>query len=94
MPIVLVSSMLSNTESVGGLGKLPQQEGELIKIRDELKNEGVKIEVAPMTSVHTQICSVKRFRDHSGNNMNHPGDYTHRIYAQVALQTILGYAEK
>ena len=93
-PIVLVSSMLTNTESVGGVHFLPKQEGELIKIRDELKAEGVMIEVAPMTSVHTYMCSVKRFRDHSGNNMNHPGDYTQRVYAQVALQTILGYAEK
>jgi hypothetical protein len=92
-PIVLVSSMLPNTESVDGVHFLPKQEGELIKIRDELKAEGVMIEVAPMTSVHTYMCSVKRFRDHSGNNMNHPGDYTHRVYAQVALQTILGYAD-
>ena len=93
VPIVLVSSMLSNTESTDGLKKLPLQEAELIKIRDEMKGKGVLIEVAPMTSVHTVMCSIKRFRDHSGNNMNHPGDYTQRVYAQVALQTVLGYAE-
>jgi hypothetical protein len=85
--------MLSNTESVGGVGHLHKQEAELIAIRDELKGEGVLIEVAPMTSVHMVMCNIKRFRDHSGNNMNHPGDYTHRVYAQVALQTVLGYAE-
>lgn len=93
VPIVMVSSMLSNTESVSGVGHLHKQEAELITIRDELKGEGVMIEVAPMTSVHMVMCNIKRFRDHSGNNMNHPGDYTHRVYAQVALQTVLGYAE-
>jgi hypothetical protein len=91
--IVLVSSMLPNNESVGGMGDIPYQEEKLIELRDNLKAEGIMIEVAPMTSVHSHMCSVKRYRDHSGNNVNHPGDYTHRVYAQVALQTVLGYCE-
>jgi lysophospholipase L1-like esterase len=92
-PIVLVSSMLPNTESVNGTGKIAQQEEQLYVISEAMKEKGFAVEVAPMTRVHTHICSVKRYRDHSGNNMNHPGDYTHRVYAQVALQTVLGYAK-
>jgi hypothetical protein len=28
----------------------------------------------------------KRFSDLSGNNVNHPNDFSHRVYAQVIVQ--------
>ena len=68
--------------------------GLLETIVANLKKEGIEnVEVAPLQRVHKALDSVKRYRDTSGNNMNHPGDYLHRIYAQVALETICGYSK-
>jgi lysophospholipase L1-like esterase/predicted small lipoprotein YifL len=91
--IVLVSSMLPNSEQ-GNMGSVPEQEAALETLVANLKKEGIEnVEVAPLQRVHKAIDAAKRYRDHSGNNMNHPGDYLHRVYAQVALQTICGYAK-
>lgn len=90
---VLVSSMLPNNEDVRGMRNIPKQEGALKDVIVELEQSGITAALSPVQSVHTRICEVKRYRDHSGNNNNHPNDYTHRVYAQVALQTVLGYAE-
>lgn len=92
---VVVSSMIPNNENIStNPNNVPDQEAELIKTVNALAGEGKKVALAPMQSVHKAICAIKRYRDHSGNNMNHPGDYTHRVYAQVILQTMLGYADK
>jgi hypothetical protein len=74
------------------MGNVPEQEEALKTLVNELNTSGITAALSPLQSVHKRLCEVKRFRDHSGNNMNHPNDYTQRVYAQVALQTILGYA--
>ena len=89
---VLVSSMYPNNEDTRGMGNVPEQEEALKTLVNELNTSGITAALSPLQSVHKRLCEVKRFRDHSGNNMNHPNDYTQRVYAQVALQTILGYA--
>lgn len=92
--VVVVSSMIPNNEVISSNpNNVPYQEAELVKVVNTLVGEGKNVALAPMQSVHKAICAVKRYRDHSGNNMNHPGDYTHRVYAQVILQTITGYAD-
>ena len=53
--------------------------------------EGVA--VADVTSVHEHLLTRKAFRDMSANNINHPNDYVHRVYAQVVLQTLFGKIE-
>jgi hypothetical protein len=91
--IVLVSSMLPNSEQAS-MGSVPDQEEALEIIVENLKNANINnVELAPVQRVHKALDAVKRYRDTSGNNMNHPGDYLHRIYAQVALETICGYSE-
>ena len=91
--LVIVSSMLYNTE-VQTEHHTKGQEKTLKQIAKAIKATGQTVELAPLQSVFEQLDAVKRYRDLSGNNMNHPGDYLQRVYAQVVLQTICGYAEK
>ena len=90
--LVIVSSMLPNTEGKND-SPVKDQEEALIPVVKALQDAGRAVELAPLQSVHKVLDSVKRFRETSGNNMNHPGDYLHRIYAQVALETICGYSK-
>jgi hypothetical protein len=84
--------MLPNTE--GKNDSVVQYQEEALKpVVKALQDAGRAVELAPLQSVHKVLDSVKRFRETSGNNMNHPGDYLHRIYAQVALETICGYSK-
>ena len=43
-----------------------------------------------MTAMHIDLLKANRFRDMSGNNVNHPNDFLARVYAQVVLQTVAG----
>ena len=43
-----------------------------------------------MTAVHERLLERKNLRDTLSNNVNHPNDFMHRVYAQVALKTLLG----
>jgi lysophospholipase L1-like esterase len=55
--------------------------------RDALKKlEGPGVAVADVTSVWGELMKTKRFSDVSGNNVNHPNDFGHRVYAQVIVQ--------
>ena len=88
MEIILVSSMLPNPEAVGKTGNIPAFEAELVKIAEA--NAGVAI--APMTAMSTSLYEDfgKRFIDVNSNNINHPNDFLHRVYAQTVLKTLLG----
>ncbi len=58
---------------------------------NELENEYNFVAVADMTTMHKDIFAQgKRYRDVTGNNINHPNDFVVRAYAQVILQTLLG----
>jgi hypothetical protein len=49
------------------------------------------VAVADMTQIHWDILATgKRYRDMTGNNINHPNDFIARIYAKVILKTLLG----
>lgn len=47
---------------------------------------------ANVTAVHSLLLERKRLQDTLSNNVNHPNDFMHRIYAQVVLKTMLGNA--
>ncbi len=51
-----------------------------------LEKKGVA--VADMTSLHAYMLERKRFRDMSGNNINHPNDFFARIHAQLMIATL------
>ena len=52
---------------------------------------GKSVAVACVNSVTKAMLETKDFYDFAGNNINHPNDFLHRIYAQTLLQTVIGY---
>ena len=86
METLLVSTMLANRESQSFYFEQERFEKFLLTL------EGPGIAVAPMSRVHTALLARKRYRDTTGNNVNHPNDYLHRVYAMTLLKT-LGAAE-
>lgn len=81
---ILVASMLGNPEwSCTPLEEFPRH-------RDALNSLcGDTVVLADLTSMWTDLLKLKRFHDLTGNGVNHPNDFGHRIYAQVILQLVL-----
>jgi len=75
---ILFSSILPNAEAC-----LAGIQGEYPPVLRSLEDRGVVL--ADMYSVHAELLSAKRYIDMTGNNVNHPNDYVHRVYAQIAL---------
>lgn len=56
------------------------------KYRDALASlQGPGLALADMTAVWQTLMERKRFVDMTGNGVNHPNDYGHRLYAQAIL---------
>ncbi len=53
------------------------------------KLAGDGVAVAEVTPIHRYLLSKKAYIDMTGNNVNHPNDYLHRIYAQILYNTLL-----
>ena len=79
--IVLVACMTANprvhpTERYGGY-------------RDALRNlELPNVALADVTTPWMELLKQKPFSDLSGNNVNHPNDFGHRLYAQVICELL------
>ncbi len=57
--------------------------------RDELqKLEGNGVAVADVTSLWADLMKRKAFHDLTGNGVNHPNDFAHKIYADVILKVL------
>ncbi|MBR2024014.1 MAG: SGNH/GDSL hydrolase family protein [Clostridia bacterium] len=84
--VILVGTTVSNYESDWyGNQEL------FIEALNELESEYNNVAVADMTTMHKDMFAQgKRFRDVTGNNINHPNDFVVRAYAQVILKTLLG----
>jgi hypothetical protein len=55
--------------------------------RDALRNlELPNVVLADVTAPWLELLNRKPFSDLSGNNVNHPNDFVHRLYAQVICQ--------
>ncbi len=97
--VVLVSTMIPNPEAVRNPadeyfcnGNQSTFEPEMLKLAESLNNKlGVDCALAKMTSLSRYIHSQKRFRDTTGNNVNHPSDFVVRAYAQSIFQTVFGF---
>jgi len=58
--------------------------------RDALKSlEGPGVVLADLTAVWQRLLKRKRFADLTGNGVNHPNDYGHRVYAQTLLTLLI-----
>lgn len=81
--VILVSPMTANIEWVHAAPETyPQYAAELAKL------VGPNVAFANVTALWTAVESRKKHNDISGNGLNHPNDYGHRIYAEVILKTI------
>ena len=96
--VLLVSTMLPNPEAVRNPndkffcnGNQPTFEASMIPLAEAINNRGTNCALAPMTSMTEYLYTIKRFRDTTGNNVNHPSDFVVRLYAQTLFQTIFGY---
>lgn len=90
--IVMVSTMVPNPEAANGwYGNQEQFEAEMITSADAYNESGTNCSVACMTSMSLSVLEKKRFRDYTGNNINHPNDFMSRLYAQVMAETVFGY---
>ena len=81
--VILVSSMTANSEWSHAAPETYPQYAEV-----QAKMVGPGVAFADVTRLWTAIESRKKHMDISGNGLNHPNDYGHRVYAEVILKTI------
>ena len=85
-PVLLVGTMIPNFES-DWYGVHRYFVDELYKLQGEYKDIGV----CNMTKFSIDVYDMgKRFRDMTGNNVNHPNDFMARMYGQLILKALLG----
>ena len=81
--ILLVSPMLGNAEWV----HTPREM--FLEYRDRMRKfVGKGIAVADVTEVWHRLLQRKHDLDLTGNGLNHPNDFGHRLYAQAILQLL------
>jgi lysophospholipase L1-like esterase len=84
--IVLVAPMTGNPRS------FPAER--FIGYRDALRNlTRPNVTLADVTSPWLELLKRKPFSDLSGNNINHPNDFGHRLYAEVICQLLPSTAD-
>ena len=90
--LLLVATMIPNPEATNGwYGNQHKFESVFEALAKDYVEDGKSCAVAKMTSMSQRILENKRFRDHTGNNINHPNDFLGRLYAQVVYETVIGY---
>jgi acyl-CoA thioesterase I len=81
--VILVSSMTANHEWVHAAPELYPQYAEAL---DKLR--GPRTACANVTAVWLATCERKKHMDLSGNGLNHPNDFGHRLYAETIAAVI------
>ena len=85
--IMLVSGMIANPESYFYNKDYDAYQNALIELSEEYDCVGV---ATVLNSVQSVYATGKRFRDCTGNNVNHPNDFMMRVYAQTILYSMFG----
>ena len=86
--VILVASMLGNADwTYLKMDRFPQYRDELKK----LCKPGVVL--ADMTALWSEMLVHKRYLDQTGNGVNHPNDFGHRLYAQVFSALLINSKE-
>ena len=91
---MMISSMVNTPLSTNGWSTpsmLDHEEQFIIASRKLSVSKNIHGAVVNMTSMSMSLLDFKEFADYSGNNINHPNDFLHRIYAQLLLQCFIGY---
>ena len=90
--VALVATMVHNPNSNDNNAFEKMQMGDdIMNLAEYYRASGVPCGVCDMGSVCLSLLVRKEFQDFSGNNINHPNDFFHRVYAQTLLQTVIGY---
>lgn len=84
--ILLISTTVANIESTWF-----QAQSTYIEEYQKINLNNVAL--VDMTHMHMDLLKKKRFKDMTGNNVNHPNDFLARIYAQSILE-VLGELKK
>jgi len=78
---ILVATMMDNPEWASSDTSLyPQYRDALMRL------SGPGVAVADLTSMWADLLKIKKFVDLTGNGVNHPNDFAHRVYAEVILE--------
>jgi len=88
---LILATTMPNPDALGFCDKQDGQEAEFINVAKEYAKNGTPCAVACMTSVSLAVMEHKDYRDITGNNINHPNDFTSRLYAQTMIQAMIGY---
>lgn len=77
---IVVATMTGNPDWTGAGPKLyPRYRDELLKL------VGPGVALADMTAMWTDVLRTKSFADITGNGVNHPNDFGHRLYGDVLM---------
>ncbi len=60
-------------------------------VNEELVHEFDGVDKVKMGGLHEMMIAHKEYRDFFVNNINHPGDFFHRIIAQIVLSKLVKY---
>ena len=91
---MMVSSMINTPLSTNGwhTPSMLEHEAEFSKAARKCNLlEGIPGSIIGMTSMSVSLLDYKDFVDYTGNNINHPNDFLHRVYAQFLFQSFIGY---
>lgn len=94
--VIVVGTCLPNEEvswNPGDANSLLVYHKEYAPALEAAEENWTNAAFANVTKINEEIYERKVYQDLSGSNSNHPNDYMHRVYAQVILQTVFGYAE-
>ncbi len=83
---ILIGAMFSNPDAIQ-IGKNTNYIDELNEIANEMDGV-VSVDVG---SVHLSFTEVKSYFDLTANNVNHPNDFLHRIYAMILNAALVEY---
>lgn len=76
--VILVATMVGNPDWVALRPELfPQYRDALAGLR------GPGVALADVTGAWSEFLRLKKDADHTGNGVNHPNDFGHRVYAQI-----------
>lgn len=81
---ILIATMTGNPEWTASAPELYDQYRDIMP---SLCSSSVVL--ADVTSVWEEVLRRKKFADLSGNGVNHPNDFGHRIYAEVILSLLI-----
>jgi lysophospholipase L1-like esterase len=81
--VILVANMLPNREFKPHEGHF-ENRARLRELQQELEH----VALADVMSITEEILKRKNYADISGNHLNHPNDWLHRLYSEVVLQVM------